>query len=267
MRLFVIQLKPSWSLDRMAEHHDRLLADLEREGPPALRRHLDDGRARASSGADTPPGPSGPAATFPPVVVLLRTRSSEARKDRVTEPKVVLDEDDIRRTLVRIAHEIVEKNPDGRIALVGIHRRGAHLATRLHRLVSDCWTTERRRSATSTSPSTATTSPRARRPVVHATPPAVPARGPHDRAGRRRPLHRPHGPRRRSTRCSTTGGPRACSSPCWPTAATASCRSAPTTSARTSRPPASERVNVRVARARRRRRGRRSRRLPGGRRA
>jgi DNA-binding GntR family transcriptional regulator len=45
MRLFVIQLKPSWSLDRMAEHHDRLLADLEREGPPALRRHLDDGRA------------------------------------------------------------------------------------------------------------------------------------------------------------------------------------------------------------------------------
>ncbi len=51
--------------------------------------------------------------------------------------KVVLDEDDIRRTLVRIAHEIVEKNPGGDVALVGIHRRGAHLATRLHRLVSD----------------------------------------------------------------------------------------------------------------------------------
>ena len=49
--------------------------------------------------------------------------------------KVVLDEDDIRRTLVRIAHEIVEKNSDGDVALVGIHRRGAHLATRLHRLV------------------------------------------------------------------------------------------------------------------------------------
>jgi pyrimidine operon attenuation protein / uracil phosphoribosyltransferase len=55
----------------------------------------------------------------------------------VSEPKVVLDEDDIRRTLVRIAHEIVEKNADGDVALVGIHRRGAHLATRLHRLVSD----------------------------------------------------------------------------------------------------------------------------------
>ena len=51
--------------------------------------------------------------------------------------RVVLDEDDVRRTLVRIAHEIVEKNSDGDVALVGIHRRGAHLATRLHRLVSD----------------------------------------------------------------------------------------------------------------------------------
>ncbi len=52
-------------------------------------------------------------------------------------PKVVLDADDIRRTLVRIAHEIVERNPDQQVALVGIHRRGAHLATRLHRLVCD----------------------------------------------------------------------------------------------------------------------------------
>ena len=60
----------------------------------------------------------------------------------MSHPKVVLDEDDIRRTLVRIAHEVVEKNPDGRIALVGIHRRGAHLATRLHRLVSDLLETE-----------------------------------------------------------------------------------------------------------------------------
>jgi pyrimidine operon attenuation protein/uracil phosphoribosyltransferase len=53
------------------------------------------------------------------------------------EPKVVLDEDDVRRTLVRIAHEIVEKNAGRPVALVGIHRRGAHLATRLHRLVCD----------------------------------------------------------------------------------------------------------------------------------
>src|SRR5215210_5159592 len=55
----------------------------------------------------------------------------------MSQEKVVLDQDDVRRTLVRIAHEIVEKNPDGQVALVGIHRRGAHLATRLHRLVGD----------------------------------------------------------------------------------------------------------------------------------
>ena len=51
--------------------------------------------------------------------------------------KVVLDRDDIRRTLVRIAHEIVEKNPAGEVAIVGIHTRGAVLAARLHQLVSD----------------------------------------------------------------------------------------------------------------------------------
>src|SRR3954467_14782659 len=55
----------------------------------------------------------------------------------MSQPRVVLDEDDIRRTLVRIAHEIVEKNADRPVALVGIHRRGAHLARRLHRLVCD----------------------------------------------------------------------------------------------------------------------------------
>jgi pyrimidine operon attenuation protein/uracil phosphoribosyltransferase len=50
---------------------------------------------------------------------------------------VVLDRNDIRRTLVRIAHEIVEKNPDGTIALVGIHRRGAVLAQRMHAITSE----------------------------------------------------------------------------------------------------------------------------------
>ena len=53
------------------------------------------------------------------------------------EQKVVLDEDDVRRTLVRIAHEVVEKNSGRPVALVGIHRRGAYLATRLHQLVCD----------------------------------------------------------------------------------------------------------------------------------
>ena len=53
------------------------------------------------------------------------------------EPKVVLDSEDMRRTLTRIAHEIVENggDPDA-LALVGIHRRGAVLAGRLQDLLS-----------------------------------------------------------------------------------------------------------------------------------
>ena len=53
------------------------------------------------------------------------------------DEKIVLDREDVRRTLVRIAHEIVEQNPQQRLALVGIHRRGAHLARRLHELVEE----------------------------------------------------------------------------------------------------------------------------------
>jgi pyrimidine operon attenuation protein/uracil phosphoribosyltransferase len=47
--------------------------------------------------------------------------------------KIVLEHDDLRRTLRRIAHEIVEKNPEpAGLAVVGIHTRGALLARRLH---------------------------------------------------------------------------------------------------------------------------------------
>jgi pyrimidine operon attenuation protein/uracil phosphoribosyltransferase len=45
--------------------------------------------------------------------------------------KVVLDGPDIARTLVRIAHQIVEQTDGRNIAIVGIHRRGAVLARRL----------------------------------------------------------------------------------------------------------------------------------------
>ena len=48
----------------------------------------------------------------------------------------VLDADDIRRALTRIAHEIVEKNHGASdIALVGILSRGVPLAERLARLL------------------------------------------------------------------------------------------------------------------------------------
>jgi len=56
----------------------------------------------------------------------------------MADEKVVLDQDDMRRTLVRIAHEIVEGNADpSGLAIVGIHRRGAVLARRIHGLVAD----------------------------------------------------------------------------------------------------------------------------------
>ena len=53
------------------------------------------------------------------------------------QEKVVLDGDAVRRTLVRIAHEIVERNAEEELAVVGVHRRGAHLANRVHALVCE----------------------------------------------------------------------------------------------------------------------------------
>jgi pyrimidine operon attenuation protein/uracil phosphoribosyltransferase len=53
-------------------------------------------------------------------------------------PKTLLDEAAIARSLTRIAHEIVEGNPDlERVALVGIHTRGVPLAHRLRRLIQE----------------------------------------------------------------------------------------------------------------------------------
>ena len=57
--------------------------------------------------------------------------------------KVVLEHDDLRRTLRRIAHEIAEKNPEPEgLAIVGIHTRGALLARRLQALVGELTGTE-----------------------------------------------------------------------------------------------------------------------------
>jgi pyrimidine operon attenuation protein / uracil phosphoribosyltransferase len=52
--------------------------------------------------------------------------------------RILLDADALRRTVSRIAHEIVERNPDlERTALIGIHTRGVPLAQRLRRLISE----------------------------------------------------------------------------------------------------------------------------------
>jgi pyrimidine operon attenuation protein / uracil phosphoribosyltransferase len=55
-----------------------------------------------------------------------------------TSAKVLLDEAAIARTLTRIAHEIIEANPDlDRVALIGIHTRGVPIAHRLRRLIRE----------------------------------------------------------------------------------------------------------------------------------
>ena len=52
--------------------------------------------------------------------------------------KILLDADAIARTLSRIAHEIIEANPElDQAALVGIHTRGVPLAQRLRRLIEE----------------------------------------------------------------------------------------------------------------------------------
>jgi pyrimidine operon attenuation protein/uracil phosphoribosyltransferase len=55
-----------------------------------------------------------------------------------TSSKTLMDEAAIAKSLSRIAHEIVEANPDlDRVALVGIHTRGVPLAQRLRRLIHE----------------------------------------------------------------------------------------------------------------------------------
>ena len=52
--------------------------------------------------------------------------------------RVILSEEDIRRALVRIAHEVLERNRGARdVVLVGIHTRGVPLARRLARWIKE----------------------------------------------------------------------------------------------------------------------------------
>jgi pyrimidine operon attenuation protein/uracil phosphoribosyltransferase len=64
------------------------------------------------------------------------TRHVAVRRQAAGADTVVLGEEDVRRALTRIAHEIVERNGREPVpAIVGIHRRGAFLAERLHDMV------------------------------------------------------------------------------------------------------------------------------------
>src|SRR2546423_2040455 len=66
-------------------------------------------------------------------------RHPRARRPAHTErEKVLLDREAVERTLSRIAHEIIEGNPElDQVALVGIHTRGVPLAQRLRRRIAD----------------------------------------------------------------------------------------------------------------------------------
>jgi pyrimidine operon attenuation protein/uracil phosphoribosyltransferase len=56
----------------------------------------------------------------------------------VASGRLLLDAEALSRTLARIAHEIVERNPElESVALVGIHTRGVPLAHRLRRLIEE----------------------------------------------------------------------------------------------------------------------------------
>jgi len=53
-------------------------------------------------------------------------------------PTTLLDDEAVARILSRIAHEVIERNPDlGEVALVGIHTRGVPLAHRVQALVAE----------------------------------------------------------------------------------------------------------------------------------
>ena len=49
MNLFLMALRPVWTHEEMAEQHRTLVRELESEGPSALRRHLEEGKAAVLS--------------------------------------------------------------------------------------------------------------------------------------------------------------------------------------------------------------------------
>ena len=76
-------------------------------------------------------------------MAALPTSPFKAVAAQTSPAKTVLDDEAIDRTLTRIAHEIVEANPDlTRVALVGIHTRGVPLAQRLRRKIAEISGTE-----------------------------------------------------------------------------------------------------------------------------
>ena len=89
------------------------------------------------------------------------SETTPAKKPILREKCRLMSASEIERTLVRLAHEIIEKNNGSQnVGLVGIKRRGVPLAQRLAKIISAIEKHPSRHAACSTSASTATTSPR-----------------------------------------------------------------------------------------------------------
>lgn len=57
---------------------------------------------------------------------------------QIREKAQIMNEDDIRRALVRISHEIVERNKGvENLVIVGVARRGDHLARRIAKIIEE----------------------------------------------------------------------------------------------------------------------------------
>src|ERR1700747_1415342 len=68
---------------------------------------------------------------------ILRSDTTETGKPKIREKGRLMSASEIERTLVRLAHEIVEKNDGGaNLGLVGIKRRGVPLAKRIGDLIA-----------------------------------------------------------------------------------------------------------------------------------
>jgi len=68
----------------------------------------------------------------------LRHEAAGSSERPLREASELLDSEALRRTLARIAHELIERSPDLHdVLLVGIHTRGVPLASRLQKLVAD----------------------------------------------------------------------------------------------------------------------------------
>ena len=187
---------------------------------------------------------------MPVIVAAWRERLGECRdgqgRREVRKSKILLDEEQVGRTLARMTHEIAEQSPDlASLALVGIQRRGVELAARLAGLLESFYGVRPPTGAIDITFYRDDIDARAGQ-GLRAAPgpfhrPALRRQRQDHRAGGRRALHRPHHPggHRGPLRLRPARWP--CAWPCWSTAGTATCPSAPISWARTCPPAAARR--------------------------